>query len=234
MPVKSFKNYRSILKIIFYINGILLINYGFYTVYKLNELKTTYDCGVYGCIDDYLDFQEFDNENGVNKYIIPNIAHYIYINQTKIKFYQMICIFSLYFNHKPDLIYFHCNNCSFHGKYWNKIKSVQGLWSIIKIHRIPFYDSIFSAKNDYIDDLGRHWIHYHKSDVLRLLVLMNYGGFYFDNDVYVIQSLNKYRKYEITIELSNNDNGTASQVIVAHKNARLLKAVFDTYRFEIY
>jgi hypothetical protein len=109
------------------------------------SISTTNDCGIYGCIDDYLDFEGFDNINGVNKSIVPNIVHLIYLNETKIKFYQMICIFSIYFNHKPELIYFHCDDCSFHGKYWEQIKSYKGLWSIIKIHRIPFNDKIFGT-----------------------------------------------------------------------------------------
>jgi hypothetical protein len=59
---------------------------------------------------------------------------------------------------------------------------------------------------------------------------MNYGGFYFDNDVYVIQSLQKYRIYEMTLEWNSPNDATGSQVLIAHRNARLLKAHFDSYR----
>jgi hypothetical protein len=59
---------------------------------------------------------------------------------------------------------------------------------------------------------------------------MNYGGIYLDNDIYVINSLNKYRKYEITIEMDNDNIGL--QVLIGHRNARLLKAIFDGYRLE--
>ena len=59
---------------------------------------------------------------------------------------------------------------------------------------------------------------------------MNYGGFYFDNDVYVIQSLQKYRKYEMTLGWEIPNVSTGSQVLIAHRNARLLKAHFDSYR----
>ena len=34
-----------------------------------------------------------------------------------------------------------------------------------------------------------------QADVLRLLVLRKYGGMYLDNDIYVINSLDKYRRY---------------------------------------
>ena len=115
------------------------------------------DCGVYGCIDDYLDFEGFDNEKGVNKSIVPNMVHLVYLNATKIKFYQMICIFSIYFNHKPELIYFHCDNCSFHGQYWEKIKSHKGLWNIIKIHKIPTRNTIFGIENENENEDGILW-----------------------------------------------------------------------------
>jgi hypothetical protein len=126
---------------------------------EVNKQKTA--CGIYGCIDDNLDFEGFDNINGVNMSIVPNIVHLIYLNETKIKFYQMICIFSIYFNHNPELIYFHCDDCSFHGKYWEQIKSNKGLWSIIKIHKIPLVYTLFGI---------RSWINNHRLDIWRLQV----------------------------------------------------------------
>ena len=71
----------------------------------------------------------------------------------------------------------------------------------------------------------------YRSDVLRLLVLMHYGGIYLDNDVYVVRSLNKYRKYEMTVSWDRDSEGVGVQVLIAHRNARLLKAHFDSYRF---
>jgi mannosyltransferase OCH1-like enzyme len=75
------------------------------------------------------------------------------------------------------------------------------------------------------------WPSYHKSDVLRLLVLMNYGGFYFDNDMFIIKPLHKYRIYEMTVSMSSlNGTTTGCQIMIAHRNARLLKAHYDVYR----
>ena len=60
---------------------------------------------------------------------------------------------------------------------------------------------------------------------------MQYGGIYLDNDVYVVSSLDKYCKFEMTVGLENADEWImGSQVLLAQKNARLLKAWFDTYR----
>ena len=58
---------------------------------------------------------------------------------------------------------------------------------------------------------------------------MNYGGYYFDNDVYVLQPLDEFRKYEMTLEIE--DEIIESQVLIAHRNSRLLKAIFASYRF---
>ena len=33
-----------------------------------------------------------------------------------------------------------------------------------------------------------------QADVLRLLILRRYGGIYLDNDIYVVNSLDKYRR----------------------------------------
>ena len=193
--------------------------------YNKRESTISNDCGLYGCIDEYLDFEEFDNINGANKSIIPNIVHLIYLNETDIKFYQLICIFSIYFNHKPNQIIIHCDNCSFHGKYWKWIQKTTPLWKIIKLHPIPYRRSIFGKMVD------SNWLNYHRSDVWRVQVLMNYGGIYLDNDVYVIQSLQKYLKFEMTIEWNRKNEGTGSQVMIAHRNARLLRAHFDSYRY---
>ena len=58
---------------------------------------------------------------------------------------------------------------------------------------------------------------------------MNYSGYYFDNDVYVLQPLDEFRKYEMTLEIE--DEIIESQVLIAHRNSRLLKAIFASYRF---
>jgi|LakMenEpi03Aug12_release.lakeMendotaPanAssembly.Ray.scaffolds.fasta_scaffold2923765_1 hypothetical protein len=59
---------------------------------------------------------------------------------------------------------------------------------------------------------------------------MNYGGIFLDNDCYVVNSLNKYLKYEMTVSWDNDNDGLGVQVLIAHRNARLLKAHFDSYR----
>ena len=149
--------------------------------------------------EEIIDFEGFDNENGLDFNIVPNIVHLIYLQETNIKFYQVINIFAIYLNHKPDFIYIHCDDCAFYGKYYEKLKSFQELWNIIKIKKIPYKDTIFGVKYG--------WINHHRSDTWRLQILMNYGGIFLDNDVYIIKPLNKYLKYEMTVSWDNDNHG---------------------------
>lgn len=62
------------------------------------------------------------------------------------------------------------------------------------------------------------------------MALMSFGGIYFDNDVYVVNSLDKYRKYEMALSLEIEGGAIGNQVLIANRNARFLKAYFDSYR----
>ncbi len=86
---------------------------------------------------DIIDFEEFDNVKGVYYNIVPSIVHLLYLQETKIKFFQMINMFSIYLNHRPNYIYIHCDKCGFQGKYYDKLKSYKDLWRIVRFKKIP-------------------------------------------------------------------------------------------------
>jgi len=96
--------------------------------------------------EDLIDFENFDYLQGLTYEIIPDIIHLLYLNSPEIKFYQMVNIFSILFNHRPQAIYWHCDNCSFYGKYFDAIRNHKELWSLIKIHKIPFHSTIFGKE----------------------------------------------------------------------------------------
>jgi hypothetical protein len=177
---------------------------------------------------DLIDFEGFDNQNGTPAPIVPNIVHLLYFDVRVIKFTLAINIFSIYLHHRPDFIYIHCEVCSFEGAYWTEMNSIPDLKSRLVIQRIDSKPTIF-GKN-LTNFFGTKY--YHRSDVWRLLILMNYGGIFLDNDVYVVNSLNKYRFYEMALSFETNrtDSAIGNQVLFAHRNARLLKAHFDVYR----
>ena len=62
--------------------------------------------------------------------------------------------------------------------------------------------------------------------------MMQYGGIYLDNDVFVIRSLDKYRKYEIAMNWDENQF-LARPVIIANKDARFLPICGSTRTTDI-
>lgn len=94
-------------------------------------------------LDEIINFENFDHIHGHPTPIVPNIVHLLYLNNPIIDFDQMINIFSIFLNHGPDMVYFHCSNCSFTGKYFDALKANVDVWKRIVIHPITFYRTIF-------------------------------------------------------------------------------------------
>jgi len=192
----------------------MLLSLSLFTIYSVNELYTDQESSEF----DLEFFTDSDNVTGYPVPIVPNIVHFIRIDQTYINFHDMICIFAAYKNQKPDKIMLHCNNCSFYGKYWDRIKEIDSL----ELANITVPTKIF----------GRPMVdHRHQSDILRIKTLMKHGGIYIDNDVYVVKSLNMFRHFEMTISWFTKKHSTLdSMVQIGHSNARFLKLYFETYR----
>ena len=71
------------------------------------------------------------------------------------------------------------------------------------------------------------------SDILRIKVLLDFGGIYFDRDVYVIKSLNRFILYEMTAGIETDSEGKklfGLQVQIANKNASFLHSYLETYK----
>ena len=170
-------------------------------------------------------FEGFNNETGADHFIVPNIIHLIRFNKTEFSFIDYICLQAAYRNHRPEYFYVHTNmpNLKFHGKYWELIeKDIELRWRIRILYLEPPTE-IFGQQ------INPQWIFYHGGDIARIRTMMKYGGIYLDNDVYVIQNLDKYRKFEIAM---NWDVGQflGSQVIVCNRKARFLRLWLDSYR----
>nr|CAH0101896.1 unnamed protein product [Daphnia galeata] len=174
-----------------------------------------------------MDFDGFNNETGATNYIVPNIIHSIRFNMTEYSFVDYLCLRAAYLRQRPDYIYIHTDvanpgNGGFRGKYWDMIKLDKKLMSSIRFLPIELASEIFGQP------LSRDWRVYHGSDIARIRTMMKYGGIYLDNDVLVLQNLDKYRRFEISMNWDEGDT-LGSQVIVAHKNARFLSRWLDSY-----
>ena len=95
------------------------------------------------------DFEAFDNKKGATIFIVPNIVHTAYLNQTFVEFDHMITLFSIFLNHNPAKIMIHCDDCSFHGPYWKAILSTRCLKDKIVIHQVTLRDKIFGTEIEF-------------------------------------------------------------------------------------
>ena len=177
------------------------------------------------CEYDGMIFDQFNNETGVDYFVVPNIIHQVRFNQKNFTFVDYVCVMSAFRNQRPDLFYIHTNipDGQFEGKYWQWIQQNEQIHSRVRVVYVELPTEIFGQSFD-MDEYGL----WHASDVVRLRVLMEYGGIYMDNDVYIIQNLDKYRKFEATI---NWDEGKSlcNHFIVANRNARFLPLWISSY-----
>jgi hypothetical protein len=77
--------------------------------------------------------------------------------------------------------------------------------------------------------INEEWIDWRESHITRIRVLLEFGGIYLDRDVYVVKSLNKFRKYKMTLNWDENQY-LGNQVLIGHKNSRFLKLYLESYR----
>lgn len=168
-------------------------------------------------------FEGFNNETGTNRLIVPNVVRYIRFNRVNFSFVDYVCIKSAWRNQRPDAVYFHTNVAAFEGVYWQRLLDEPDLGQRIHVEPIELPSEVFGQP------LSTNWRVWHGSDVARIRMMMKYGGIYLDNDMYVVNSLDKYRHMEIAMGW---DEGQflGSQVIIAHPKARFLPLWLDTYR----
>jgi len=162
---------------------------------------------------------ETGNENGI--YLVPNIIHFLRFKQNNLTFVDAVCVLSAFKNHRPDKILFHTDVETFVGPYWEKVKNTPGI--VYEFRKVILPDTIFGQ------NFSKKFHVWHASDVTRIRILMEYGGIFLDNDVYVVQDLNKFRKFEMTLGLDDN-KCIGTQVLIANKNARFLRLWLESYR----
>lgn len=168
-------------------------------------------------------FEGFNNVTGTEdgSYIVPNIIHFIRFKQENFSFVDAVCVLSAFKNHRPDKIMFHTDVDKFVGPYWEKIKNTPGI--VYEIRNVTIPAKIFGQKFNKVFHL------WHAGDITRIRILMQHGGIFLDNDIYVVQNLNKFRKFEMAIGWDDNDC-IGTQVLIANKNSRFLKLWLESYR----
>jgi len=171
-----------------------------------------------------MNFDGFNNKIGTFWYIVPNIIHFIRFNKTNFSFTDIIVIRAAHVAQKPDAIYIHTDIEQFEGKYWYQLQTKwPDTYKLIRIIPTDIPLQIFNHS------LSEQFKFYHASDFLRYHLLSQYGGIYLDNDVFIVKNLNKYRKYEMTVEW-NPGQYLGNQLLIAHKDVRFLSHCIETFR----
>jgi hypothetical protein len=172
-------------------------------------------------VSKYIDFEGFDNEIGVKEAIVPNIVHYLNLNNSDLSREQYWSILSVIRHQKPAFIYIHRSaQTTLKGHYWSELMQKHNKSFII--NSINHHETIFETKPKYVFK--------HISDILRLEILIHYGGVFLGENIILAESLEKFFNFEMTVFSETNDS-IDNNIIIANQNARFLKSIYDTYRY---
>uniref|UniRef100_A0A8D8ZN82 Alpha-1,4-N-acetylglucosaminyltransferase n=1 Tax=Cacopsylla melanoneura TaxID=428564 RepID=A0A8D8ZN82_9HEMI len=171
-----------------------------------------------------VDFRGFNNYTGYPSgcYVVPDIVHLIKFNQDTFSFIEMICIASVLINHKPNRLMIHTNAFQFQGKYWAAIKRLPNFNRVRVVY-------LMKPTSIYGFSLEHGYGSWHASDIARLRLIQTYGGIYFDSDVFVVQSMHPYRRFEFGLEWNYHMN-LGNQVLFGHRDARVISHWLETYK----
>lgn len=153
-------------------------------------------------------------------FLVPNIVHFIRFKQPNVTLVDMACIKSALEIIKPEKLFIHCDDPPI-GKYWDMIKNHTAIKVVLREKPTHIFER----------PIGNHL--HHASDVTRLEILMEQGGIYLDNDVYVIKPFDTFRKYMFTVgwstQKNEKSNAMGNMILVSTRHARFLLEYYDTY-----
>lgn len=124
---------------------------------------------------------------------------------------------------KPERIYLHYRTMP-HGSWWDDTVKLCG--PVLRLRRVPSLNQIF----------GRPIFHFaHKSDVLRLEILIQYGGIYLDLDMVLVRSLDPLRMMPTVLaEEGTGDNNNTHELRDFHFDFDLMCGDrSDTFSFRL-
>ncbi|MFA5012369.1 MAG: glycosyltransferase [Ignavibacteria bacterium] len=150
--------------------------------------------------------------------MIPNIFHLIYFYKENVEFplTHSITVNSVRMLNNPDKIYFYSDRAP-EGKYWEKISPY------VKLVKVKAPKYVFDRKLYHLA---------HKSDVLRLQILLEQGGIYIDMDVICKKPFTDLLKHDMVLGKQGRwrKMGLCNGVILANKDSEFLKLWYDEFR----
>jgi GT2 family glycosyltransferase len=159
-----------------------------------------------------------------NKTRVPNIVHFVFgynPDSTVFSFINYVAVLSALHVLRPDQVMMHCLYEPT-GFFWDLVKPFVKLVQGRDVH------SVFGNPVD----------HYaHKADIIRLEVLLEYGGIYLDADVVTLRPFGDVMDSECTLGQEGQDRmflsrkvGLCNGVVAAAPNATFLRLWYEEYR----
>lgn len=154
--------------------------------------------------------------------LVPNVVHYVWYSRTHMNFLHFLSFMSSVRFVKPCLILIHGPYIPY-GRYWD--------------YFVRVFPNIIHVKRNHTSIVGRNKLAFpeHGSDVMRIEALKVYGGLYLDWDEVILQSVDKFRDYDVTMGIETvRYEQMGSQFVMAKPKAGFLKlwhrSYFEDYR----
>ena len=145
--------------------------------------------------------------------MIPNVIHFIDVGGREFSLIHYLAVITADKVNAPQKIYYHCG-VEPQGKWWEAVKKCV----TVKKRDIP--REIFGNLLTY---------RAHQSDVIRLEILLEYGGIYLDLDAISINSLSPLLNHQVVMG-REPESSLGSGVILAENNAEFLQIWYEKYR----
>ena len=168
-----------------------------------------------------------DDDNG-----IPSIVHFVLgqgdkLNVTLIRTASQAFIFINYLailaarrqlHPKKLYVHYHHEPNTF---WWNQMKQDREIDATLMKSRLV--DTIYMRPVDH---------HSHRADIIRLEVLMKYGGIYLDIDALALRSFDPLRNLSdvIMAHESDDENTACNAIILSKRNAQFVRRMYDAYQ----
>lgn len=117
---------------------------------------------------------------------VPNIVHYVNFGSLDFAFLNYMSFRSVNTFVKPWMILVHADILP-HGFWWRQA-----------LKEIPNIYHVYHKRPTHIQGKMIRWVQ-HASDILRLQVVLDIGGIYFDTDILALKSFDKFRAFSATM-----------------------------------
>ncbi|KAH6932081.1 hypothetical protein HPB50_002836 [Hyalomma asiaticum] len=166
---------------------------------------------------DMVNFTFADNVKGYPSPVVPDVVHFVFLGNRPLTLVEAICIRAAWLQQRPRRLVLHCQNCSALSLsfYWGLVETVPGL----DMQHVEFPEDV----------LGARCTDAELRTLVALAVLLATGGVYVDRDTYLLSNADAYRRFEMALAWYP-EGRVRTELIVAHRNARLLRLLFDAHR----